>query len=161
MHPRSAVFRVALVGNVSRADSFPLSSFSALLTLQSDLLTSRLRSLRPTKKKQQHHTYQTRSAQVRRPGTRSRNSSNRLNSESQMDSDSDGEVGSAFVLCASEHGRQIFAAHVYCQENEAVSPPVTAFYLSVDRQPSRWSKAKPPPMVKLSGRVKAAPGEYL
>uniref|UniRef100_A0A096M3M4 Bromodomain and WD repeat domain containing 3 n=1 Tax=Poecilia formosa TaxID=48698 RepID=A0A096M3M4_POEFO len=41
--------------------------------LKSDSLSSRLRSLRPAKKKQQRHSYQTRSAQVRRPGTRSRN----------------------------------------------------------------------------------------
>uniref|UniRef100_A0A8C4IGY1 Bromodomain and WD repeat domain containing 3 n=1 Tax=Dicentrarchus labrax TaxID=13489 RepID=A0A8C4IGY1_DICLA len=46
----------------------------------------------PTKKKQQRHAYQTRSAQVRRPGTRSRNTSNRRNSDSQIDSDSDGEA---------------------------------------------------------------------
>uniref|UniRef100_A0A4W6FHE7 Bromodomain and WD repeat domain containing 3 n=1 Tax=Lates calcarifer TaxID=8187 RepID=A0A4W6FHE7_LATCA len=57
-----------------------------------DPLTSRLRSLRPTKKKQQRHAYQTRSAQVRRPGSRSRNSSTRRNSDSQIDSDSDGDV---------------------------------------------------------------------
>ncbi|KAM3601314.1 uncharacterized protein V6R79_010548 [Siganus canaliculatus] len=62
-----------------------------ICTPKSDPLTTRLRSLRPTKKKQQHHAYQTRSAQVRRPGTRSRNHRNRRNSESQMDSDSDGE----------------------------------------------------------------------
>ncbi|XP_034746089.1 bromodomain and WD repeat-containing protein 3 [Etheostoma cragini] len=61
-------------------------------TPKNDLLTSRLRSLRPTKKKQQRHTYQTRSAQVRRPGTRSRNSTNRRNSDSQIDSDSDGNA---------------------------------------------------------------------
>ncbi|AWP00276.1 putative bromodomain and WD repeat-containing protein 3 [Scophthalmus maximus] len=57
---------------------------------KSDPLTSRLRSLRPTKKKkQQRHAYQTRSAQVRRPGSRSRNNSNRRNSDSQADSESD------------------------------------------------------------------------
>lgn len=37
----------------------------------------------------------------------------------------------------------------------------SAFYLFVDRQQNRWSKATPPLMVKLSGRVKAAPGKYL
>ncbi|TNN79212.1 Bromodomain and WD repeat-containing protein 3 [Liparis tanakae] len=64
-------------------------------TPKSDLQTSRLRSLRslrPTKKKQQRHAYETRSAQVRRVGTRSRNSSTRRNSESQLDSDSDGNA---------------------------------------------------------------------
>uniref|UniRef100_A0A3B4XQH8 Bromodomain and WD repeat domain containing 3 n=1 Tax=Seriola lalandi dorsalis TaxID=1841481 RepID=A0A3B4XQH8_SERLL len=60
--------------------------------LKNDPLTSRLRSLRPTKKKQQRHAYQTRSAQVRRPGSRSRNSSTRRNSDSQIDSDSDGDA---------------------------------------------------------------------
>lgn len=35
------------------------------------------------------------------------------------------------------------------------------FCCCVDRQPNRWSKAMPPPMVKLSGRVKAAPGKCL
>uniref|UniRef100_A0A665U9P4 Bromodomain and WD repeat domain containing 3 n=1 Tax=Echeneis naucrates TaxID=173247 RepID=A0A665U9P4_ECHNA len=55
----------------------------------SDPLTSRLRSLRPTKKKQQRHAYQTRSAQVRRPGSRSRNPSTRRNSNSQIDSDTE------------------------------------------------------------------------
>uniref|UniRef100_A0A8D0AJD2 Bromodomain and WD repeat domain containing 3 n=1 Tax=Sander lucioperca TaxID=283035 RepID=A0A8D0AJD2_SANLU len=60
-----------------------------------DLLTSRLRSLRPTKKKQQRHAYQTRSAQVRRPGTRSRNSTNRRNSDSQIDSDTEAEQSEA------------------------------------------------------------------
>uniref|UniRef100_A0A3B3BFL7 Bromodomain and WD repeat domain containing 3 n=1 Tax=Oryzias melastigma TaxID=30732 RepID=A0A3B3BFL7_ORYME len=39
------------------------------------------------KKKQQGHSYQTRSAQVRRPATRSRNLSTRRNSESQIDSE--------------------------------------------------------------------------
>ena len=73
-----------------------LHLLTSFLTLQSDLLTSRLRSLRPTKKKQQRHAYQTRSAQVRRPGTRSRNSSNRRNSDSQAESDSDGHVRSTF-----------------------------------------------------------------
>ncbi|PWA22989.1 hypothetical protein CCH79_00002070 [Gambusia affinis] len=63
--------------------------------LKSDTLSSRLRSLRPAKKKQQRHSYQTRSAQVRRPGTRSRNPSNRRNSESQMDSDSGDEAEQA------------------------------------------------------------------
>ncbi|KAL7390370.1 hypothetical protein ABVT39_019828 [Epinephelus coioides] len=61
-------------------------------TPKSDLLTSRLRSLRPTKKKQQRHAYQTRSAQVRRSWNRSRNSSTRRNSDSQIDSDSDGNA---------------------------------------------------------------------
>ncbi|KAG7223301.1 hypothetical protein INR49_015657, partial [Caranx melampygus] len=61
-------------------------------TLKSDPLTTRLRSLRPTKKKQQRHAYQTRSAQVRRPRARSRNSSTRHNSDSQVDSDSDGDA---------------------------------------------------------------------
>ncbi|MEQ2245302.1 Bromodomain and WD repeat-containing protein 3, partial [Ilyodon furcidens] len=64
----------------------------ATCNLKSDTLSSRLRSLRPTKKKQQRHSYQTRSAQVRRPGTRSQNPSNRRNSESQMDSDSGEEA---------------------------------------------------------------------
>uniref|UniRef100_A0A7N9APE7 Bromodomain and WD repeat domain containing 3 n=1 Tax=Mastacembelus armatus TaxID=205130 RepID=A0A7N9APE7_9TELE len=59
---------------------------------KNDPLTSRLRSLRPTKKKQQRHTYQTRSAQVRRAVTRSRNLSNRRNSDSHIDSDSDGDA---------------------------------------------------------------------
>uniref|UniRef100_A0A3Q3KJK9 Bromo domain-containing protein n=1 Tax=Monopterus albus TaxID=43700 RepID=A0A3Q3KJK9_MONAL len=55
----------------------------------SEPLTTRLRSLQ-SKKKQQRHTYQTRSAQVRRPGSRSRNlSSRRL---SHINSDSDGEA---------------------------------------------------------------------
>uniref|UniRef100_A0A8D3B5Q3 Bromodomain and WD repeat domain containing 3 n=1 Tax=Scophthalmus maximus TaxID=52904 RepID=A0A8D3B5Q3_SCOMX len=63
----------------------------------SDPLTSRLRSLRPTKKKkQQRHAYQTRSAQVRRPGSRSRNNSNRRNSDSQADSESDRDVCRVF-----------------------------------------------------------------
>uniref|UniRef100_A0A3Q3EFY0 Bromodomain and WD repeat domain containing 3 n=1 Tax=Labrus bergylta TaxID=56723 RepID=A0A3Q3EFY0_9LABR len=61
---------------------------------KNDPLTTRLRSLRPSKKKQQRHAYQTRSAQVRRPGTRSRNSSNRRNSDSQIESDSDGDASS-------------------------------------------------------------------
>uniref|UniRef100_A0A7N6B8V7 Bromo domain-containing protein n=1 Tax=Anabas testudineus TaxID=64144 RepID=A0A7N6B8V7_ANATE len=61
----------------------------------SDPLTSRLRSLRPTKKKQQRHAYQTRSAQVRRPGSRSRNLSNRRNSDSQIDSDKQVEQSEA------------------------------------------------------------------
>lgn len=64
-------------------------------TFQNEPLTTRLRSLRPNKTKRQHHAYQTRSAQVRRPGTRSRNSRNRRNSENRMNSDSDGEVWSA------------------------------------------------------------------
>lgn len=60
---------------------------------QTDPLATRLRSLRPAKKKkQQSHAYQTRSAQVRRPGTRRRGVSTRRNSGSQMDSESDGEV---------------------------------------------------------------------
>ncbi|TNM85061.1 hypothetical protein fugu_009239 [Takifugu bimaculatus] len=61
-------------------------------TPKSEPLTTRLRALRPTKTKRQHHAYQTRSAQVRRPGTRSRNSRNRRNSERHVDSDSDGEA---------------------------------------------------------------------
>ncbi|KAK1882757.1 Bromodomain and WD repeat-containing protein 3, partial [Dissostichus eleginoides] len=60
-------------------------------TPMSDQPTSRLRSLRPSKKKQQRHAYQTRSAQVRRP-RRSRNSSNQLQTESQVDSDSEGNA---------------------------------------------------------------------
>uniref|UniRef100_A0A8C3AGZ5 Bromodomain and WD repeat domain containing 3 n=1 Tax=Cyclopterus lumpus TaxID=8103 RepID=A0A8C3AGZ5_CYCLU len=66
----------------------------------SDLLTSRLRSLRslrPTKKKQQRHAYETRSAQVRRAGNRSRNSSTRRNSDSQVDSDT------VFSRCSYNH----------------------------------------------------------
>ncbi|CAG02962.1 unnamed protein product, partial [Tetraodon nigroviridis] len=61
-------------------------------TPKNEPLTTRLRSLRPNKTKRQRHAYQTRSAQVRRRGTRSRNSRNRLNSGSRMDSDSDGEA---------------------------------------------------------------------
>lgn len=40
----------------------------------------------------------------------------------------------------------------------------TLFYhvsLFVDRQQNRRSRARPPLMVKLGGRVKAAPGKYL
>lgn len=82
--------RNVIHANVRSAHFFLLSS---ILSLQTDLLMSRLRSLRPTKKKQQQqHAYQTRSAQVRRPRNRSRNPSNRHNSDSQIDSDSDREV---------------------------------------------------------------------
>uniref|UniRef100_A0AAQ5WZB5 Bromo domain-containing protein n=1 Tax=Amphiprion ocellaris TaxID=80972 RepID=A0AAQ5WZB5_AMPOC len=70
-------------------------------TPKSDPLASRLRSLRPTKKKQQRHAYQTRSAQVRRPGSRSRTSSNRRNSGSQIDSDSDREHPSLILSDSS------------------------------------------------------------
>lgn len=35
------------------------------------------------------------------------------------------------------------------------------FCLFVDRQQHRRIKVRPPLMVKLSGRVRAAPGEYL
>ncbi|XP_028322321.1 bromodomain and WD repeat-containing protein 3 [Gouania willdenowi] len=64
----------------------------ATFTPQSNPLATRLRSLRPTKKKQQRHTYQTRSAQVRQPGSRSRNSSSQQNNENQMDSESNGDA---------------------------------------------------------------------
>uniref|UniRef100_A0A669ES94 Bromodomain and WD repeat domain containing 3 n=1 Tax=Oreochromis niloticus TaxID=8128 RepID=A0A669ES94_ORENI len=59
----------------------------------SDLLSSRLRSLRPTKKTHKRHAYQTRSAQIRRPGTRSRNPSNRPEEQvEQTDASSDGDA---------------------------------------------------------------------
>uniref|UniRef100_A0A3Q2ZW49 Bromodomain and WD repeat domain containing 3 n=1 Tax=Kryptolebias marmoratus TaxID=37003 RepID=A0A3Q2ZW49_KRYMA len=66
--------------------------------------TPKLRSLRPAKKKQKRHTYQTRSAQVRRPGMRSRNPSNRRNSGTQMDSDSGDAAEQAEQSDASSDG---------------------------------------------------------
>ncbi|XP_037323684.2 bromodomain and WD repeat-containing protein 3 isoform X2 [Pungitius pungitius] len=78
-------------------------------TPTSDLLSSRLRSRRPTQKKQQRHAYQTRSAQVRPARTRRRNSSNRRNSDSQLESDSDGHAAAqAEQSAASSDGEALW-----------------------------------------------------
>lgn len=74
-----------------------LNFISCFWILQSGTATSQLNcSLRPSKKKQQRHSYQTRSAQVRRPGSRSQRSSQRSsqrqNSDSQIESGSEGDV---------------------------------------------------------------------
>uniref|UniRef100_A0A8C5ACP5 Bromo domain-containing protein n=1 Tax=Gadus morhua TaxID=8049 RepID=A0A8C5ACP5_GADMO len=63
-----------------------------------DPLTPRVRSLRPaSSKKKQSHAYQTRSAQVRRRGNRTRASSARQGADSQAESDSDGDVSDSTI----------------------------------------------------------------
>ncbi|CAL8234027.1 unnamed protein product, partial [Boreogadus saida] len=63
-----------------------------------DPLTPRVRSLRPaSSKKKQSHAYQTRSAQVRRRGNRTRASSARQGADSQSDSDGDSNPAPLWV----------------------------------------------------------------
>uniref|UniRef100_A0AAQ5YB27 Bromo domain-containing protein n=1 Tax=Amphiprion ocellaris TaxID=80972 RepID=A0AAQ5YB27_AMPOC len=117
-------------------------------TPKSDPLASRLRSLRPTKKKQQRHAYQTRSAQVRRPGSRSRTSSNRRNSGSQIDSDSDREHPSLILSdSSSEYSDWTADAGINLQPpkrttRRPVQPP--EYSSSEEEEAGDEAKEKPP-----------------
>uniref|UniRef100_A0A4W6FJF4 Bromodomain and WD repeat domain containing 3 n=1 Tax=Lates calcarifer TaxID=8187 RepID=A0A4W6FJF4_LATCA len=117
-----------------------------------DPLTSRLRSLRPTKKKQQRHAYQTRSAQVRRPGSRSRNSSTRRNSDSQIDSDSDGDVCS-IIDSSSEYSDWTADAGINLQppKRSTRRPVQPSGYSSSEEEEEGDDKAKEKPTSSLAG----------
>ncbi|XP_037835020.1 bromodomain and WD repeat-containing protein 3 isoform X3 [Kryptolebias marmoratus] len=111
-------------------------------TPKSDILASRLRSLRPAKKKQKRHTYQTRSAQVRRPGMRSRNPSNRRNSGTQMDSDSGDAAEQAEQSDASSDGETQWQSESSSSDSSSEYSDWTAD-AGINLQPPKRSTRRP------------------